>query len=285
VKPRPSKAAWPSFPPPPPTWSAVATRSGWIPGRRQERLQRRALLGAGREHRADAATLYEKGELIVKVKEPIAGDLKHLRKDHLLFCYLHLAAEPELTSRLLDIGLTGVAFETVELDNGDLPLLAPMSIIAGRIGVQVGTHLLHQPDGRQGQAAGRPAVDRARQGGGVRCRRRRRQLRAAGRRSGGSNVVVFEKRQDRLAEMMALGANVTALFPYEDVVARELATADLVIGAVLVTGAKAPHVVTREMVASMQKGSVLVDISSTRAAASRPPARPPGPSPPTMSRA
>src|SRR3546814_1263012 len=80
-----------------------------------------------------------------KVKEPIAGDLQHLRKDYLLFCYLHLAAEPALTKQLLDIGLTGVAFETVELPNGDLPLLAPMSIVAGKIGVQVGTHLLHQP--------------------------------------------------------------------------------------------------------------------------------------------
>ena len=79
----------------------------------------------------DAAALYAKGELVVKVKAPIAGDLALLRKDHLLFCYLHLAAEPELTKRLLDIGVTGVAFETVELPNGDLPLLAPMSVIAG----------------------------------------------------------------------------------------------------------------------------------------------------------
>ena len=84
----------------------------------------------------DAAALYEKGELIVKVKEPIEGDLALLRKDHLLFCYLHLAPLPELTKRLLDIGLTGVAFETDELDNGELPLLAPMSVIAGKIAVQ-----------------------------------------------------------------------------------------------------------------------------------------------------
>jgi alanine dehydrogenase len=209
---------------------------------------------------ADAATLYVKGELIVKVKEPIAGDLKHLRKDHLLFCYLHLAAEPELTARLLDIGLTGVAFETVELGNGDLPLLAPMSIVAGRIGVQVGTHLLHAPMGGKGKLlGGLPSTERGKVvvfGAGA-AGGNSAELAA----SGGSNVVVFEKRQDRLAQMMALGANVTALFPYEDVVARELATADLVIGAVLVTGAKAPHVVTRDMVASMQKGSVLVDIS------------------------
>ncbi|HRQ66668.1 MAG TPA: alanine dehydrogenase, partial [Xanthomonadaceae bacterium] len=109
----------------------------------------------------DAAALYEKGEMIVKVKEPIKGDLQHLREHHLLFCYLHLAAEPELTSRLLDIGLTGVAFETVELDNGDLPLLAPMSIIAGRIATQVGTHLLHQPMGGKGKLlGGLPSTER-----------------------------------------------------------------------------------------------------------------------------
>ena len=94
-----------------------------------------------------AKKLYEAGELIVKVKEPIAGDLKLLRKDHLLFCYLHLAAEPKLTERLLDIGLAGVAFESVQEEDGALPLLAPMSIIAGRIATQIGTHLLHQPAG------------------------------------------------------------------------------------------------------------------------------------------
>src|SRR5690242_21097085 len=89
----------------------------------------------------DAAALYEKGELIVKVKEPIAGDLALLKKHHLLFCYLHLAAEPELTKRLLDIGLTGVAFESVEDEQGNLPLLAPMSVIAGRLATQCGTTL------------------------------------------------------------------------------------------------------------------------------------------------
>ncbi|MFC4729274.1 alanine dehydrogenase [Coralloluteibacterium thermophilus] len=208
----------------------------------------------------DAAALYEKGEMIVKVKEPIAGDLQHLRKDHLLFCYLHLAAEPALTRSLLDIGLTGVAFETVELDNGDLPLLAPMSIIAGRIGVQVGTHLLHQPMGGKGKLlGGLPSTERGKVvvfGAGM-AGGNSAQLAA----SGGANVVVFEKRQDRMAQMMALGANVTALYPYEDVVARELATADIVVGAVLVTGARAPHVVTRQMVADMQPGSILVDIS------------------------
>ncbi|MEO5566646.1 MAG: alanine dehydrogenase [Luteimonas sp.] len=209
---------------------------------------------------ADAAALYEKGELIVKVKEPITGDLQHLRKDHLLFCYLHLAAEPALTKRLLDIGLTGIAFETVELPNGDLPLLAPMSIIAGKIGVQVGTHLLHQPEGGKGKLlGGLPSTERGKvvvfgagKAGGAS---------AALAASAGAAVTVFEMRQDRMDEMMRLGNNVTALYPYHDVVAREVAAADLVIGAVLVTGARAPHVLTREMLKGMEAGSVVVDIA------------------------
>ncbi len=208
----------------------------------------------------DAAALYGKGELIVKVKEPIDGDLALLREDHLLFCYLHLAPLPVLTRRLLDIGLTAIAFETVELENNDLPLLAPMSVIAGKIAVQVGTHLLHQPMGGKGKLlGGLPSTERGKVvvfGAG-----------AAGGNSaalaaaGGSHVVVFEKRQDRMEEMMRLGNNVTTLYPYEEVVAREVATADLVIGAVLVTGAVAPHVLTRDMIRGMEDGSVVVDIS------------------------
>lgn len=209
---------------------------------------------------ADAAALYAKGELIVKVKEPIESDLAYLRKDHLLFCYLHLAAEPALTRRLLDIGLTGIAFETVELPNGDLPLLAPMSIIAGKIGVQIGTHLLHQPMGGKGKLlGGLPSTQRGKvvvfgagKAGGAA---------AALAANEGANVTVFEMRQDRMEEMMRLGHNVTTLYPYHDLVAAEVATADLVIGAVLVTGARAPRVMTREMLKSMEDGSVVVDIA------------------------
>ena len=208
----------------------------------------------------DAAALYDKGELIVKVKEPIAGDLQHLRRDHLLFCYLHLAAEPRLTRELLDIGLTGVAFETVELPNGDLPLLAPMSVIAGKIGVQVGTHLLHQPMGGKGKLlGGLPSTERGKvvvfgagKAGGAS---------AALAAAGGANVTVFEMRTDRMDEMMRLGNNVTCLYPYADLVAEEVASADLVIGAVLVTGAAAPRVLTRDMLKGMEDGSVLVDIA------------------------
>jgi len=208
----------------------------------------------------DAAALYDKGELIVKVKEPIDGDLQHLRPNHLLFCYLHLAAEPDLTRRLREIGLTGVAFETVEDADGNLPLLAPMSIIAGRIAIQVATVLLHQPQGGKGVLlGGLPAAERGRVvvlGAGAAGGNS-----AALAASAGAEVTVFDKRQDRLAEMMALGHNVTSLYPYEEAVAECLTRADIVVGAVLVTGARAPHVVSRKMVQGMEPGSVIVDIS------------------------
>ena len=207
----------------------------------------------------DASALYEVGELIIKVKEPIAGDLALLKKHHLLFCYLHLAAEPALTRRLLDIGLTGVAFESVE-DHGGLPLLHPMSVIAGRIATQVGTTLLHRPQGGKGKLLGGMAstprgkvvvLGAGAAGGNA----------AALAAAAGANVVVFDKRQDRMAEMMALGPNVTALYAYESSVAEEVRDADLVVGAVLIPSAKAPHVVTEAMVRTMEPGSVLVDIA------------------------
>jgi alanine dehydrogenase len=135
-----------------------------------------------------------------------------------------------------------------------------MSVIAGKIAVQVGTHLLHQPEGGKGKLlGGLPSTERGKVVvfGGGKAGRASAELAAAG----GSNVVVFEMRQDRMEEMMQMGNNVTALYPYADVVAREVASADLVVGAVLVTGARAPHVLTREMLKGMQDGSVVVDIS------------------------
>jgi len=209
---------------------------------------------------ADAAELYRSADLIVKVKEPIAGDLRHLRRDHVLFCYLHLAADPALARALQDIGLTAVAFETVELDSGELPLLAPMSVIAGRIAVQVGAQLLHLPAGGKGTliggvpstARGNVVVFGAGRAGGAA---------AALAAATGANVTVFEMRPDRMEQMAGLGHNVTALYPYADAVARAVASADLVVGAVLVTGARAPRVLTRDMLQAMEAGSVLVDIA------------------------
>src|SRR5579863_9771350 len=194
-----------------------------------------------------AADVYGKAEMIVKVKEPIKADLELLRKEHLLFCYLHLAALPELTESLKKIGCTAVAFETVE-EGGRLPLLAPMSDIAGRLSIQVGTHLLHQPMGGKGiLLGGVPAAKRGRVvivGAGV-----------------GAQVTVFDISRDRMERMRDLGPNVTALYPHSADIAEAVRYADIVVGAVLITGAKAPHVVTADMVKSMQPGSVVADIS------------------------
>ncbi|VAW85735.1 Alanine dehydrogenase [hydrothermal vent metagenome] len=213
----------------------------------------------GVELQPDAATLYGAVEMIIKVKEPVEPEIGLLRKDHLLFSYLHLAAEPELTQKLLDIGLTGVAFETVE-ENRQLPLLAPMSDIAGRLATQIGTTLLHQSNGGKGiLLGGLPAAPRGRVvilGGGV----------AGGgaailAASMGAEVVVFDKDRAKLEQMRALGPNVTALYAYHDLIAEEVARADLLVGAVLIAGAKAPHLVSQEMVKSMEDGSVVIDIA------------------------
>jgi alanine dehydrogenase len=207
-----------------------------------------------------ADDLFDKSQMIVKVKEPIDPDLKRLRKDHLLFCYLHLAALPELTRRLVDIGLTAVAFETVEDRAGRLPLLAPMSDIAGRLSMQYATTLLHQPQGGKGiLLGGVPAARRGRVvvlGGGVAGGNSA--LVAAGL---GAEVIVFDKDRDKLVAARAMGANVTGLYPHVADVAEAVREADVVIGAVLVTGARAPHVVSADMVRRMQAGSVIVDIS------------------------
>jgi alanine dehydrogenase len=194
------------------------------------------------------------------VKEPQASELALLTREHLLFSFLHLAAEPELGRQLQAIGLTAVAFETVEDDSGRLPLLAPMSEIAGRIAAQVGTYLLHQSHGGKGLLlGGLPAAERGRVviiGAGTAGGNAAELVAAAG-----AEVVVFDVNRDRLAAMRALGNNVTGLYPYEDAIAREVRAADLVIGAVLKTGARAPHIVSREMISSMQAGGVVIDIS------------------------
>ena len=219
-----------------------------------------AYRAAGAQIAADAAELYELGELIVKVKEPVEGDLRYLRSDHILFSYLHLAANEALTRTLCGIGLTALAFETVQLASGDLPLLAPMSDIAGRLSVQLGTHLLHQPQGGKGLLlGGLPGVERGRVtviGGGTAGGNAVRLAAALG-----AEVTVFDRKPGKLEAMRELGDNVTALYPYPESVEQAVVEADLVIGAVLIPGARAPHVVSAEHVKRMQAGSVVVDIS------------------------
>lgn len=207
----------------------------------------------------DAASLYGEAGLIVKVKEPLDADLAHLRADHILFCYLHLAANRDLAQRLRAMGLTAVAFETVRVGRS-LPLLAPMSEIAGRLAVQVGAHLLHQPQGGKGLLlGGLPAASRGHVvvlGAGVAGSAA---VEAAA--TLGARVTVFDISAERMDAMRRVGGNVTALYAYQQAIGETLADADLLIGAVLLPGRRAPHLVTREMLRIMAPGSVAVDIS------------------------
>jgi len=216
-------------------------------------------VAAGARLLPDAATLYGAAELVVKVKEPLAAELPLLRRDHLLFCYLHLAAGRALAASLCDIGLTAVAFETVQEPTG-LPLLAPMSDIAGRLAVQIGAHLLHRPQGGRGLLLGGvPGAPRGRVVvlGAGHAGSNAAALAAAM----GAEVVVFERNAARQRDMHGLGGNVTALSPFPHTLDRAIRDADLLIGAVLVPGAAAPHLVSAAQVAGMRPGSVIVDIA------------------------
>ncbi|MCW9014981.1 MAG: alanine dehydrogenase [Gammaproteobacteria bacterium] len=207
-----------------------------------------------------AEALYGTAELIVKVKEPVASELVLLTKDHLLFCFLHLAANPTLTRKLCEIGLTAVAFETVTDEQGRLPLLTPMSEIAGRLSIQIGTHLLHQPQGGRGVLLG--GLDQTDKGHVV--------ILGGGHAGGaaaslagcmGAEVTVFDKNQPRIDALSRSAANITGRFSAADAIADAVATADLVVGAVLLPGLHAPRVVTEAMVKTMPSASVIIDIS------------------------
>lgn len=208
-----------------------------------------------------AKALYESATLIVKVKEPQKEELNYLRQDHILFSFLHLAAVPDLTKALLSIGLTAVAFETVTVDK-HLPLLAPMSDIAGRIALQVGAHLLHQPQGGRGILLGGVTGTETEKGnvvilGGGTAGSGATQIAAAL----GTNVLVFDPNEDKRNQLEAFGQNVTACEPLEQDIDKAVKNADLLIGAVLIPGAVAPHLVSAEQVKSMRAGSVIIDIS------------------------
>lgn len=208
---------------------------------------------------ADAASLYGESEMVVKVKEPQPEEWPYLRSDHLLFCYLHLAAAPELMRALQDTGLTAVAFETVE-ERGRLPLLAPMSDIAGRVAVQTAANLLYSHHHGKGLLLGGiPAAERGHVvvlGAGVVGHA------AAGVAANlGARVTVFDRSRDKLEQVRALGPNVTGLHAFASGIDAAVAEADVLVGAVLLVGAKAPHLVHADQVRGMAAGSVIVDVS------------------------
>jgi len=210
---------------------------------------------------ADADAVFAEADLVLKVKEPQPVEVARLEPRHTLFTYLHLAPDAELTKGLMDSGATCIAYETVEDEHGRLPLLAPMSEVAGKIATQAGAFILEKPLGGRGiLLGGVPGVPAAKVmiiGGGVVG------MNAAFIAIGmEATVTVFDRNVERLRELdVALQGRADTCFSTTLAIEEHLAEADLVIGAVLVHGARAPRVVTREQLALMKRHAVLVDVS------------------------
>ena len=216
---------------------------------------------AGAKMLATADEVWQTGDMIMKVKEPIAAEYDRMREGQLLFTYLHLAAEQKCTDALLKKKVTGVAYETVELPDRSLPLLAPMSEVAGRLAPQVGAHSLMRANGGRGVLIGGvPGVKPAKVvilGGGVSG------LHAAQISLGmGADVTILDLNIPRLRQIdLAFNGAIRTLASNAFAIENECLAADLVVGAVLVPGAKAPKLVSNDLVSRMKPGSVLVDIA------------------------
>ena len=205
--------------------------------------------------------VYAIAEMIVKVKEPIAPEYKLIKKDQLLFTYFHFASEEELTHAMIETGAVCLAYETVERPDRSLPLLVPMSEVAGRMSTQEGARFLEKPQGGKGiLLGGVPGVKPAKVlvlGGGVVGYNAA--LMAAGM---GADVIITDISLPRLRYLNdIMPANVKTLYSSSHNIEKELPTTDLVIGSVLIPGAKAPHVITKEMLKLLPKGSVMVDVA------------------------
>ncbi|MBO9378371.1 alanine dehydrogenase [Sphingomonas histidinilytica] len=216
---------------------------------------------AGASIVADAAAVFAGADLIVKVKEPQPSEIALLEPRHTLFTYLHLAADKPQAEGLMASGATCIAYETVTSRSGALPLLKPMSEVAGRMSIQVGAHYLEKEQGGRGVLLGGvPGVAPARVailGGGV-AGINAAQM-AVGQRA---DVTIYDINNDRLAELdMHFGSQIKTAYASKAAIAAAVARAHLVIGAVLVPGAAAPKLVTRDMLKTMKRGSVLVDIA------------------------
>ena len=216
---------------------------------------------AGARIVADAASVFEQAKMIVKVKEPQPSEWVQLREDHILFTYLHLAADAAQTRGLMDSGCTAIAYETITDASGGLPLLAPMSEVAGRLSVIEGAaHLKASAGGRGVLISGVPGTDPAKVviiGGGVVG------VNAAKMAVGmGAQVTVLDKSLPRLRYLSDIfGSSITTRYSSAQVLEQAVQEADMVVGAVLVPGASAPRLVSREMLSTMKPGSVLVDVA------------------------
>jgi alanine dehydrogenase len=209
----------------------------------------------------DVNAVWDEAELVLKVKEPLDGEWQRLSPGQILFTYLHLAAAPELTRGLVESGALCIAYETVETDDRRLPLLAPMSEVAGRLSAQVGAYYLMRPFGGSGRLVGGvPGVLPANVmvlGGGIVGYNAA--LIAQGMQA---NVTIFERSVDRMRELdVSLGRTVMMARSSREAIEQAVRDADLVIGAVLIHGARAPHLITRDMLKTMKPGSVMVDVA------------------------
>ena len=207
-----------------------------------------------------ADEVWQRSDMIVKVKEPLAPEYERMRENQLLYTYLHLAAEPELTDALVKRGVSGVAYETIEVD-GRLPLLKPMSEVAGRMSVQVGAWCLEKHQGGKGMLLGGvPGVSPAKVviiGGGVVG------TNAAKMAVGlGAHVTILDTNLNRLEYLDDIfQGRIQTLFSTQHHVAQQVINADLVVGGVLIHGARAPKLVSRSMLSDMEDGTVLVDVA------------------------
>lgn len=209
----------------------------------------------------DIEAVYATADMIVKVKEPIESEYKLIRQDQLIFTYFHFASNKTLTDAMVDSNAVCLAYETVEKEDRSLPLLIPMSEIAGRMSVQEGAFFLEKPHGGKGiLLGGVPGVKPAKVlviGGGVVGYNAA--IIAAGM---GADVTICDTSLPRLRHLSdILPKNVKTMFSSEYNIMAELPTTDMVVGAVLIPGAKAPHLITREMLSLLKKGSVLVDVA------------------------
>jgi len=216
---------------------------------------------AGATIAQSAEEVWKRANMIIKVKEPLSSEYRFLRDDLILFTYLHLAANEELTHALVNSGVVGIAYETVQTTDGLLPLLAPMSEVAGRMATQIAAQYLEKPQGGRGiLMGGVPGVRPAHVvilGGGV-VGTNAAQI-AVGM---GAAVTLLDINTDRLRYLdETLHGRMTTIYSNETNITEALRTADAVIGAVLVTGARAPRLVTREMLSLMPRNSVIVDVA------------------------
>lgn len=220
-----------------------------------------AYLAAGAELAASAEEVFARAELIIKVKEPQPAECRMLHPGHTIFTYLHLAPDPEQTHLLLASGATAIAYETVTAPGGSLPLLIPMSEVAGRMSIQAGAHCLEKAHGGAGLLLGGvPGVPPARVvilGGGTVGSNAARMAVGAG-----ADVTVLDHSTDRLRHLEAcFSSRIRTVYPTRDNIEHHVLDADLVIGAALIPGAAAPKLVTAAMVHAMRSGSVLIDVS------------------------